>query len=181
MKKVMFLVVAVLFMFGMNTAFAQNQDLIHYTIDVVTNPLAITVGEFTAAGLNANTCYQIPCDPLANGQLIVPYTGNESYEQVENTVVGDPGAFVDVMFTLPYTILGATYGAAVTCSYDHLCLAWGASGAENFFGNPEGTTTTMQLDINGEVYFMLSANVCTPNIPDADTFEADAVCTVQYH
>ncbi len=181
MKKFMVVLFAALFVLSLNSVVAQTQDLIPIVVGVSAQALAVSPGDLTFEELNANTCYQAPADP-AGLNTIAPYTGAEAVTQTASTITGDPFVPVDVTFTLPTFLAGTGgYAGVVTLGYDNLSAAWGEDGAQTYFFNPQGTTTTVELNASGECYVLLSANPCTPRTFDADSFEGFAVITVQYH
>lgn len=182
MKNLMFLVITMLFVVGMANAQTAQQEIIPITVDAGIAALEIGVGELAFAGLKANTCYEAPADPSGATTIINPYFGDEEVSQTATSVTGDPFMQIDVQFTLPHVLPSTGLGTGVvTLSYDGISAAWGNDGEQNNFFNPKGTVTVMDLNADGEVYILLSANPCTPRLMDADTFEGQAIITVQYH
>jgi hypothetical protein len=177
MKKFMFAIFALVLM--SSVAMAQNPaDLIHFTATVAQVPIEVTPGEVIYDALAAGQCYQAPADPLAVN-TITPQIGGESVETVESEIAGDPFGNVQVSFTLPTTLYPSGGGSGrVTLTYNNLSAAWGPSGAESNFFNPEDGVS-FGLDVDGAGFVVLSADPCVSVDATADDFEGDAVIVVQ--
>ena len=146
-------------------ALAQPTGTVVMTAEVAQTPLAVAAGDFDADGLIAGQCYKIPADvqnPVAYSPVNNTNLGNVSITLDETVVSGDPLAFVVCTFAMP-TIMSATSAGPgiVHCTYDNLSAAWGISGAEASFFNPQtDNPKTFQLDASGALNIVLSANLC---------------------
>lgn len=180
MKLVKFGFLVMFVMAGMHHASGQTITPIQITANVSAIPLAVTPGDIELDDLQAGTTYSAV--PDGNGSLVL--TPNDGVAAVgsasETNIAGDMNAKVLVTFVLP-THLFPTSGASgfVLTRFSNTSAAWGASGAENIYFDP-GTSTEMQLDVNGTVFINLGGIFEVSPTAETDTFVGEALVTAQY-
>ncbi len=183
MKRALFCLFAVVVIAG--AAFAQPTGTVVMTAEVNQTPLAVVPGDFDASGVIGGQCYRIPADiqnPVAYSNANNTALGNVSITLDETEIDGDPLANVTVQFAMPTAMTPTSAGPGlVHCTYDGLSGAWGPSGAEAFFFNPQTESPkAFQLDASGNLFLVLSANLCVEPNSAADTYEGDALVVVEY-
>ncbi len=171
---------------GSRMCFAQSPGgTVPMTVNVVQTPLTVTQGTFDASPLTSGDCYRIPADiqnPVAYGSTTNQAVANVTVSLTETVISGDILSDVLVSFLLPTVLTPTTSGPGlIHCTYDNLNAAYGPTGSETTFFNPQvESPKAFQLDANGELNLVLSANLCVDKDAGADTYEGDALIAAQY-
>lgn len=153
--------------------------------EVVQTPLTVDQGSFSVSPLVAGKCYRIPADiqnPLAYSPSPNILVSGVSVSLNETVITGDQESYVAITFAMP-SMLSPTSGGNgfIRCSYDNLSAAYGQAGSEAIFFNPQvDNPKTFQLDANGKLNLVLSANLCADKGATTDTYEGDALIAAQY-
>lgn len=168
------------------TAVAQPPSgAVTITATVAQTPLTMSQGSFDASPLVAGQCYRIPADiqnPLAFGLGTNLAVSGITVSFTESVITGDVLSYVLITFAMPPVLTPTAAGPGVIrCSYDAVSASYGPPGAEGTFFNPQvDNPKTFQLDVNGTVNLVLSANLCVDQNATADTYQGDALIAAQY-
>ena len=177
MKHVIFLLLVTVLCLGVNNAVAQQTGAILIGAEVVALPLTIAPGTLDFTALQNGMTYTAIADAL--NQVVTPVTGaGEGVAMGESVITGDVNANVLVTFVLPSKLYGGV-GGSINISFNALSAAWGTSGAQENFFDPN-TPTVLALDAAGNSNILLGGIVQVPANSAPDTYVGEAVIAVQY-
>jgi hypothetical protein len=183
MKKLMFILVAVLFV--SIPAISQVQALYGYAVEGLGTGLLIEEGSVFAGPLYAGVCYEITPDPqglLASGG-VTPVTVDEAAEIAPSVITGDPFSDVMISCSVPTLLLSDDGFAPLALTYTATSgLAWfPGDGTNGVFFNPTAGPIDVNLDADGATEVWIGFNTCMPKYGlAAAAWVGEGLISVQY-
>jgi hypothetical protein len=181
MRNMRILALFLLVMLPLYTGVSQVIQSVRFMVSVSSVPLAINAGEVHLDGLQAGTTYSAVPDG-AGSLLITPNDGMASVASfTETSISGDFNAKVLLTFVLPSYLYPSTgsSGSFVRTRFTVNSAAWGPSGAENIYFDPNNPVQ-ITLDGTGYAYITLGGVFEVPGGVANESYVGDALLVAQY-
>lgn len=183
MKKLMFLLVAVLFV--SLSAMSQIQANYDYVVTGMGTGLLVEAGAVEVGPLYSGVCYEVVPDPqgLLGSGGITPVTVDEAAAITAAVITGDPYSDVMVSCAVPTLLLSDDGFAPLPLTYTVTsALAWFPdNGTNGVFFNPTAGAIDLNLDSGGNAEIWIGFNACAPKYGmAAGSWSGQGMISVQY-
>jgi hypothetical protein len=161
--------------------FTQTVQSVRFVVNVNSLPITISAGDVELEGLQAGTTYSTVPDG-AGGLVMTPSDGIAFVSSsTETSINGDINGKILLTFVLPTQLypLNGSVGGFVKTRFTVNSAAWGASGAEQVYFDPN-IPVVINLDASGGAFVTLGGVFEVPPNATADTYVGDALVLAQY-